>query len=135
MSRSMALRRAELELLGRRSCPREPCPLQRSEKHCHEWQGQLVGWGWGREQDTYSATAHLSGSRFPSVTRWLWLQYLISEFSLDSSYPFSDYKERKQGKEMKVISSKSKMQKWGVAWEHLHLSMLRLYLNFYLEFS
>lgn len=24
------------------------------------------------------------------MTRWLWLQYLISEFSLDSSYPFSD---------------------------------------------
>lgn len=61
-----------------------------------------MGWGWGGERDTYSATAHLSGSKFPLVTRWLWPQDLISEFSLDSSYPFSDYKGRKD-KEMSYI--------------------------------
>ena len=77
----------------------------------------------GSRVRTYSAKAHWSGSRFPSGTRLLQHQCLISAFSLGSSYPFSDYREKEKTKRkalhfQRTKSGNKKGHGSGSAWKH-----------------
>lgn len=75
----------------------------------------------GSRVRTYSVKVHWSGSRFPSGTRLLQHQCLISAFSLGSSYPFSDYREKEKTKALHFQRTKSSNKTGhgsGSAWRH-----------------
>lgn len=64
----------------------------------------------GRGGTAYSAAARSSGSGSPSATHSLWHQCLIFAFLLDSSYPFSDYREEEERTKGKHYISKEQNQ-------------------------